>query len=43
VTLLGSAAFRRDAQAVSRNSKGSRALNFTFFFSDGGILASGFL
>src|ERR1700683_669147 len=30
VTLLGSAALRRDAQTVSRNSKGSRALNFTF-------------
>src|ERR1700677_3697067 len=30
VTELGSAACRRDAQAVSRNSKGSKTLNFTF-------------
>src|SRR6202161_1471549 len=35
VTELGSAAFKRDAQAVSRNSKGSRALNFTSFLRVG--------
>src|ERR1700679_2367684 len=37
VTLLGSAALRRGAQTVSRNSKGSRALNFTFISPMGGF------
>src|ERR1700723_409842 len=38
VTFAGSAACKRDVQAVSRNSKDSRAFNFTSIFSEGEFL-----